>query len=117
MGNSILVGRFLGLGAGVVFLLLALGLAIPKFLIGDGLRNLSLSDREAGQEALEDAITGCRDNPINRISTLKARVIRVSTANKDSPEPGPRVLVRTYSWFGIPSGVISVGPTLTVCDT
>ncbi len=92
-------------------LLLALGLAVPRLFIGDGLRRFTEVERWVAENAL-DASGQCFDHPIQRGMALRKRVARVEFGpfvSDSAPSHATAfALVRTHTLFGIPTGSVSV---------
>lgn len=93
--------------------LLTAGYTSTKLLVSNGLDRLMGEERAAAQHALLWAGIGCLDNPIERVLTPKIRVADVKLEPGYCPVNARRVrhyqaVIRSYTFFGIPAGTISV---------
>ena len=104
-------------------ILLAVGVAIPQFVVSDGLDQFRGKEQAVAQDALISARIGCLDNPIMRGLIRKIRVVEVKSAPGRCPTVDPffayrdyRAVLRAYTFFGIPTGTISVCGGEVVCS-
>ncbi len=112
-----------GLSVGWKVLVLTLGTAVPRWVIGDGLDLLPLSARGMGQQAKMTAMT-LWDHPIERLGLVQAlRVMHLDSTAADSSTDSARgkvarscehrsATVRAYTYFAIP-----YSEARTVCNT
>lgn len=109
------------MGLGIV---LAVGVTSPRLLISDGMAQFIGEERAIAEEALSMAPIWCFDNPIEWALIQKVRVVevkfepercRVPPWRGRPPDHGYRVVVRVYTFFGIPTGTIVVCGGEAVC--
>ncbi len=90
---------------------LALGVATTQLLISDGLAEFTGRNRVAAQDALAIAYSGCLDNPIARVligQKIKVVDLKLGPASCAGTGDDYAATVRAYTFFGIPTGTISV---------
>ncbi len=86
----------------------ALGLAIPFYLVSDGLEQFSENERTLAEDALVYAWHGCFDHPIDRALHRKVKIIEMETKECPHGELLGHADLRAYTFFGIPTGEISI---------
>lgn len=94
-------------------LLLSLGVAIPKWVVGDGISHLPPADRAYAVEAKRTALA-LWSGPIERHALV--RTVRVMSVDSQATLAsngcgGFRARVRAYTYFAIPYSEVQ-----TVCD-
>ena len=83
-------------------LVFTIGIAIPRWIIDDGIEKLPVEKREYASEAKTIA-KGLWTNPIERYGFVRAvRVLRVDSTAAGVPCSGPRARVKAYTYFAIP---------------
>lgn len=83
-------------------LVFTIGIAVPRWIIDDGIAKLPVEKREYAAEAKTIA-TGLWTNPIERYGFVRAvRVLRVDSAASGAACSGPRARVKAYTYFAIP---------------
>jgi len=110
-----------------IVLIAVAAVSIPR-LIPDGTEKLSGESVILGRDAIELATIGCLDHPFAHFFVRRVRLVDLSVekrANADSPVPIPSesrppplrgglplpaysARVHTYTFFGVPSGVITI---------
>lgn len=110
---------FVGLG-----IVLAVGVAGPRLLISDGVAQFAGEERAIAEEALNMAPIWCFDNPIEWALIQKVQVVEMKFEPERCKTPlwsgrppghGFRVMIRAYTFFGIPTGTIVVCGDEAVC--
>lgn len=95
-------------------LVLSLGVAIPKWVVGDGISHLPLADRPYAVEAKRTALA-LWSGPIERHALV--RTVRVMSVDSQATRAstggcgGFRARVRAYTYFAIPYSEVQ-----TICD-
>lgn len=98
-----------GISIGWKVLVLTLGAAVPRWVIGDGLDLVPVGSRAFAQQAKVTALS-LWDHPLERLGLVQAlRVMRVDSTARCS---GGAATVRAYTYFAIP-----YSEARTVCDT
>lgn len=112
----------LKLFAGLLILLITIGLASTKFLISDGLDRFKGRDLEFARDALMRAYIGCADHPVASVMMWKIKVVDVEF-NPHCPSAklpdyvDYRAVLKTYTLlFGIPTGKITMNCGLVICN-
>ena len=108
-----------GIGLAWKVLVLTVGAAVPRWVIGDGVAHLPEGVRPYAVVAQARAST-LWNKPIERLGLVQAlRVVRVDTVSESGGgRPGAatcgglRATVRAYTYFAIP-----YGQAYTVCDS
>ncbi len=77
---------------------------------GNGLDRFVGEERWAAQGALSRARSGCADEPGDKLLRRRFRVVSVELLPGDCPRGGLayRAMLRSYTFFGIPTGEVSV---------
>lgn len=107
------VGVLLAVGVGFC-ILLVVGFVGTRLLVSNGVDQFTGEERVAAQEALLSVQIGCLDNPIARLVIPKIRVVKMRLESEHCPAVHPsvgqdyRVVLRIYTFFGIPVGTASV---------
>lgn len=114
----------LGVSAGWKLIVLTLGAAVPRWVIGDGMDLIPVGARVYAEQAKVTAAT-LWDHPLERLGLVQAlRVMRVDTlatrtdttavsAGSATPSCAERVVtVRAYTYFAIP-----YSEARTICDS
>jgi hypothetical protein len=102
-----------GISIGWKLLVLSLGAAIPKWVVGDGTSHLPAADRPYAAEAKRTALA-LWNNPIERHGIVRTvRVMSVDTrlVPEDAACGGQSARVRAYTYFAIPYSEVR-----TACD-
>lgn len=115
MGLSWIPKLLVGLG-----ILLAVGFADTRLLVGDGSDRFAGEERAIAQDALLSAQIGCLDHPvvsmlIRRIRIVEAKFEPRCREEGPSARQGYRAVLRAYTFFVIPAGTISVRCGEVVC--
>jgi hypothetical protein len=111
-GLSIIFGVFLGF--------VVLSLAIPQYMFSDGLDRYVGAEQKAAFQAAAFAHL-CFAHPIERPLKWKIQVMEVMLESRQCPKVHPSiqtnysVLLRSYTFFGIPTANISVSCGEVVC--
>jgi hypothetical protein len=96
------------------------GAIAPPMFLSDGLGDLQGETRLVGEAALDAARTGCSE-PVDNLLTRQLRVVQVEPVPGRCAAPvsrvtaGYRVLIRRYTFFGIPLGWMSVCGDMGEC--
>ncbi len=88
-----------------------LGSVSTQFLVSDGLDRFVREERTAAQHALQLAQFGCGTEPGDRLLRRKFRVVSVELRPghcRVGGVPAYRAVVRSYTFFAIPTGTVSV---------
>jgi hypothetical protein len=110
----------LAISLGWKFVVLTLGAAVPRWVIGDGVGHLPVGDRGSAMEGKAIA-RALWDHPLERLGLVQAlRVLSVDTTRTAASYAvgtipvcrGPVVHVRAYTYFAIP-----YSEARTACDT
>jgi len=102
-----------GISIGWKLLVLSLGVAIPKWVVGDGISHLPAADQPYAAEAKRTALA-LWNNPIERHGIVRTvRVMSVDTrlASGGAACGGQSARVRAYTYFAIPYSEVR-----TACD-
>lgn len=106
-----------GISIGWKVLVLTLGAAVPRWVVGDGLDLVPTEARLYAQQAKVTAL-GLWNHPLERLGVVRAlRVMKVDSVASGAAQgakgcQGKRVTVRAYTFFAIP-----YSEARTTCDT
>lgn len=110
-----------GLAITALVLVGALGVAIPKFAMSDGVIDRPDAERAVAQEAIRFAAT-CIDNPLQRLYTFRLRVQSVipdaaciSSTTTAARTEGFRAQVTEHTVFGIAFATVTICGSSAMC--